>query len=261
MCAAAYGPTPGQREQARCSTSSSESSSRGGVPSRSRSSSPSATSAASAAQVGAAVAGADDVAVEDSSGGAPSPRASGRRGRAGRRRRVGRGSPRSPTSAATIRTVPDQAQLVVQIVLTTSSKTVALRKSGRRRGHPAQVGVGRDRARRTARGRRRGRSDVTDRGRAPRRGRCRGRSRARGRAAFAVSVTVRAPAEVGTVSSSVRASSSIADGGSATRPCDETVRQKSTGSPPAPTSSISALQARMRSRIFNARPGGGLPAA
>ena len=49
------------------------------------------------------------------------------------------------------------------------------------------------------------------------------------------------------------------------RQCGEAVRrevrQKSTGSPPAPTSSISAFQACMRSPIFNARPGGGLPAA
>ncbi len=38
-------------------------------------------------------------------------------------------SPSSPTSAVTIRTVADHVQLVVQIVLTTSSKTVSLRIS------------------------------------------------------------------------------------------------------------------------------------
>ena len=36
-------------------------------------------------------------------------------------------SPRFPTSAFTIRVVADQAQFVVQIVLTTSSNTVGLR--------------------------------------------------------------------------------------------------------------------------------------
>ncbi len=41
----------------------------------------------------------------------------------------GAGSPSRPTRAPTIRSVADQAQLVVQTVLTTSSKTVGLRRS------------------------------------------------------------------------------------------------------------------------------------
>ena len=55
------------------------------------------------------------------------------------------GIPSSPTTALTIRTVPDQAQLVVQIVLTRSSNTVGLR-SIRPAPASAQLSVGSARA-------------------------------------------------------------------------------------------------------------------
>src|SRR3954462_6325154 len=57
---------------------------------------------------------------------------------------------------------------------------------------------------------------------------------------------VRAPRGIGNVTSSVHASSSIREGGSAATPCDASVRRKSTGSPPAPTSGNSAIMRAVR---------------
>ncbi len=53
--------------------------------------------------------------------------------------------------------------------------------------------------------------------------------------------TVRAPRPLGKVTSSVHASSSMRDGGSDATPCEASVRRKSTGSPPAPTSGNSVI--------------------
>src|SRR3954471_13948508 len=58
--------------------------------------------------------------------------------------------------------------------------------------------------------------------------------------------TVRAPRALGSVSSSVHASSSIDDGGSDATPWDASVRRKSTGSPPAPTSANSVIMGVVR---------------
>src|SRR6266480_7359865 len=57
---------------------------------------------------------------------------------------------------------------------------------------------------------------------------------------LAVTRTVRAPRGTGSVVSSLRASRSTRFGSSSATPCDTIVRAKSTGSPPAPTSGISA---------------------
>src|SRR6266511_5821801 len=48
--------------------------------------------------------------------------------------------------------------------------------------------------------------------------------------------TVRAPRGIGSVTSSVHVSGSMREGGSVATPCEWSVRRKSTGSPPAPTS-------------------------
>src|SRR4051812_538244 len=53
--------------------------------------------------------------------------------------------------------------------------------------------------------------------------------------------TVRAVRPLGSVVSSVQVASSIDDGGSDATPCDASVRFRSTGSPPAPTSGNSAI--------------------
>src|SRR5512133_2523989 len=57
---------------------------------------------------------------------------------------------------------------------------------------------------------------------------------------------VRAPRPLGSVTSSVHVSSSIDDGGSDATPCDASVRGRSTGSPPAPTSGNSAIMLDVR---------------
>src|SRR5439155_25320866 len=59
------------------------------------------------------------------------------------------------------------------------------------------------------------------------------------------------------VSSSVPASSSTRIGGSSVSPCDTIVRQRSTGSPPPPTSGNSALHGTRRTytaRVFRSNP-------
>src|SRR5918996_127243 len=68
-------------------------------------------------------------------------------------------------------------------------------------------------------------------------------TRARSPTASETSTVRGRPAGRGSVTSSARASSSIRIGGRATRPCELIVRQRSTGSPPAPLSGSSALQA------------------
>jgi N-methylhydantoinase A len=57
---------------------------------------------------------------------------------------------------------------------------------------------------------------------------------------------VRAPRPLGSVTSSVHFSSSMCDGGSDATPCDASVRRRSTGSPPAPTSGNSAIMGAVR---------------
>src|SRR5436190_20910810 len=61
-----------------------------------------------------------------------------------------------------------------------------------------------------------------------------------------VTSTVRATRPLGSVTSSVHAASSINDGGSDATPCDASVRFRSTGSPPAPTSGNSAIMRGVR---------------
>ena len=58
--------------------------------------------------------------------------------------------------------------------------------------------------------------------------------------------TVRAPRPLGNVTSSVQLASSIDDGGSDATPCDASVRFRSTGSPPAPTSGNSEIMGGVR---------------
>src|SRR5580765_2788366 len=58
--------------------------------------------------------------------------------------------------------------------------------------------------------------------------------------------TVRAPRPLGSVTSSVHVFSSIDDGGSDATPCDASVRFRSTGSPPAPTSGNSEIMGGVR---------------
>ena len=136
-----------------------------------------------------------------------------------------------------MRTVADQAQFVVQIVFTTSSKTVGLRsirpapvvtqaRSGswrrpRRRASGPRRGEGRARpASEAARGRR---VQAFDRGPRASRGPCDPRRPRTVRGALPSS---------GSVSSSVQASSSIRFGGRSATPCEAIVRRRSTGSPP-----------------------------
>ena len=138
--AAAYGPTPGSAR------------SRGlelvvGELGRARASEPLEVHLAlgdrarERGEVGAPVAGARDIA-EEGLAGVRHHRGGGKarpRGPSGGPPAAG--SPRCSTRAVTIRRVADQAQFVVQIVFTTSSKTVGLCTMRPAPRHPRQVGV------------------------------------------------------------------------------------------------------------------------
>ena len=146
-----------------------------------------------------------------------------------------------------MRSVADHAQLVVQIVFTTSSKTVGLRTSRpapavtqERSGSPSGERVEAGEIFVEAQHVPDGRDELAD------------WRFARRRPVTEIRALPGMPSPIrtvrgfepgrGTVISSVRASSSISIGGRSTSPCDSIARQRSTGSPPAPTSGSSALQ-------------------
>ena len=166
--------------------------------------------------------------------------AAGARERSPLRRRRSRGMPSSRTIALTIRTVADHVQFVVQIVLTRSSNTVGLRSI---RPAPAatqaSVGLERGGERRTHSGPRRG-------------GACGGPGpRARPRAGRRSAARRLEPSRPGSAperaarptharptrrtASNADPSGAIVFGGRSATPCDRTVRAKSTGSPPGAT--------------------------
>ena len=140
MCAAAYGPTPGSARSAAATLLVGEllrARAREGLevePAR-------RDRFGQGPQVRAPVARSDSVTVKRTVSCGPWPPGSGTRGRTARppRGRARRGSRRA---RCTMRTVADHAQFVVQIVFTTSSKTVGLRSSRPAPdGHPGEVGV------------------------------------------------------------------------------------------------------------------------
>ena len=120
MCAIAYGPTPAIRSKRSATSSIGQRR----VAQRLEVKPARGYVVGDRTQVRPAVAGAGYIPEERFAGLRDRRRARERAALAGARR--GR-APSSPTSALTIRTVADHAQLVVQIVLTRSSNTVGLR--------------------------------------------------------------------------------------------------------------------------------------